>query len=422
MTDDVALLLRRAAFGPTAAELGQARAAGYTATLSALLTPSGADSGAARAPMPELGPDPYAGKTGVTLEQSRDFDGIRERQIAVINRWWLDRMTVANHQGVEKLVFFWHGHWATSVKKVRSPQLMLAQQRTLRSSRDYADMTRKMVVDPALVAYLDGHLNTRAAPNENLARELLELFTLGIGQYNEKDLKEAGRALTGWRFSLTEERSVFEQAKHDPGIKTILGVTASHDAASLVELLLRQPACAEHVAARLWLRYASSTTPIPEATRDAMTAEFPRTRAMLRALFQNDSFQATAGTLVKQPIEWFVGAMRQLGIRPATLPEKSFIDIVEDLTSLGQRPFAPPNVGGWPSGAAWLSSAAAQVRLRLAGRLAKMLVADRLTPEGMAYVLGVDGWTNRTYAVLREASDPQRLLTIGLVSPEYLVT
>lgn len=372
--------------------------------------------------MPRLGLDPYAGKSNVTLEQSRDFDGIRERQIAVINRWWLDRMTVADHQGVEKLVLFWHGHWATSVKKVRSPQLMLAQQRTLRGSRDYADMTRKMVVDPALVAYLDGHQNTRTAPNENLARELLELFTIGIGQYNEKDLKEAGRALTGWRFSLTEERSIFDPTKHDPGTKTILGSTANHNAASLVELLLRQPACAEHVAARLWLRYASSTTPIPEATRDAMTAEFPRTRAMLRALFQSDSFQATAGTLVKQPIEWLVGAMRQLGIRPATLPEKTFLDIVDDLTSLGQRPFAPPNVGGWPSGAAWLSSAAAQVRLRLAGRLAKMLVADRLTPEGMAYVLGVDGWTNRTYAVLREVSDPYRLLTLGLVSPEYLVT
>ncbi|MEJ3745055.1 DUF1800 domain-containing protein [Actinomycetes bacterium KLBMP 9797] len=422
MTDDVALLLRRATFGPTAAELGRARATGYSAALTTLLAPSGTDRGAARAPIPDLGLDPYAGKSSVTLEQSRVFDGVRERQTAVIHRWILDRMTVADHQAAEKLVFFWHGHWATSVKKVRSPQLMLAQQRTLRGARDYADLTRKMVVDAALIAYLDGHQNTRAAPNENLARELFELFTLGVGQYNEKDLKEAGRALTGWRFSLTEERAVFEPAKHDTGVKTVLGSTANHDAASVVELLLRQPVCAEHIASRLWLRYASSGTPMPAATRDAMTAVFPDTRAMLRALFQSDAFQATAGTLVKQPMEWLVGAMRQLGIRPASLPEKTFNDILDDLTSLGQRPFTPPNVGGWPSGAAWLSSAAAQVRLRLAGRLAKMLVADRLTPEGMAYVLGLDGWTNRTYAVLRESGDPHRLLTLGLVSPEYLVT
>ncbi len=422
MTGDVALLLRRAGFGPTAAELAAAAKVGYAATLMTVTAPAGPDIGATGAPLPQLGPDAYAANPNPSTEQRAAADKAREEQAEHLTRWWLDRMTVADHQALEKLIFFWHGHWSTSIRKVKSPQLMLAQHRTLRSAPNFADMARRMVVDPALVHWLDGQFNTRKAPNENLARELCELFMLGLGRYTEADVKEAGRALTGWRLDLQAERVVLDPNARDTGSKTVLGAQSELTARSLVDLMLRQSACAEFIAARLWFRYASSTEPIPPATRDRMAAAFPAPMAMLRALFADDAFQATAGTMVKQPIEWMVGAMRQLGVRPANIPRDTMIQLCDGLGGLGQRPFAPPSVGGWPAGAAWLTSAAARLKLSLAGKLASQLEPGRLTPEEVAAILCVDRWTNRTYAVLRKVNNPRILLTLGLVSPEYVVT
>lgn len=418
----MALLLRRAGFGPTAAELSAARQAGYSATVSALLQPPGPDVGAAQAPVPRLGRDPYARRPDPSPAERARADAQRQSQAQRLSRWWLDRMTVANHQAVEKLVFFWHGHWATAVTKVKSPQLMLAQHRTIRGARDVRELAQRMVVDPALVHWLDGQVNTKDAPNENLARELFELFLLGIGQYDETDVKEAGRALTGWWIDIEGERCGFDRRRHDAGTKTVLGTTARLDARTLVDLLLKHEACPRFIASRLWFRYASSSQPIPERTRERMAAGFPAPMAMLRALFEDEAFLATRGTMVKQPVEWLVGGMRQLGIRAANAPAETMTQILNGLAGLGQRPFDPPSVGGWPSGAAWLSSAAARIRLSLAGKLANLLVPGRLTPADVAYVLGIDRWTDRTYAVLREVRNSRLLLTLGLVSPEYLVT
>jgi uncharacterized protein (DUF1800 family) len=422
MTDDVALLLRRAGFGPTADELTAARRAGYAATLAALTAPTGPDIGAARAPMPRLGPDPYATTPEPTPAQRIEADGRRRAQTIALSRWWLDRMTVADHQAVEKLIFFWHGHWATSIVKVKSPQLMLTQHRTLRESRDFRDMAHRMIVDPALVYWLDGQLNSREAPNENLAREFFELFTLGIGRYTESDVQQAGRALTGWRIDLAAQRSVFDPRRYDDGTKTILGVTRRFTADSLVDLVLAQQACPRFVAARLWYRYGSSSQPIPERTREAMVAAFPEPMAMLRALLADESFPTTRTNMFKQPIEWLVGAMRQLALRPATVPASTMTALLDGLGGLGQRPFAPPSVGGWPAGATWLTSAAARLKLSLAGKLASLFDPERLTPEAVAHLLCVDRWTDRTYQVLRAAGNSRLMLTLGLVSPEYQVT
>jgi uncharacterized protein (DUF1800 family) len=153
-----------------------------------------------------------------------------------------------------------------------------------------------------------------------------------------------------------------------------------------------------------------------------MAAQFPDPRAMLRVLFSEDAFRATAGTMVKQPVEWLVGAMRQLGLRPGNAPAETMTQILDGLAGLGQRPFTPPSVGGWPSGAAWLTSAAAHVRLSVAAKLARLLVPGRMNPQDVAYILGIDRWTDRTYDVLREVTNSRLLLTLGLVSPEYLVT
>ena len=423
MAGDVALLLRRAGFGPTAAEIAAARQVGYAPTLATLLTPPGPDIGATQAPIPAFGPDPYVGVRAQDQRARAQADERRRSQASALGRWWLDRMTVSSHEAVEKLVFFWHGHWATSITKVKSAQLMLRHHRTIRDNAgDVARLAHRMVVDPALVYWLDGHLNTRQAPNENLARELFELFLLGIGRYDEADVKRAAQALTGWQIDLAEERSVFVPSRHRTGVKTVLGVTGRLGADELVDLLLRDRACPRFIASRLWFRYASSARPIPEDVRERMVEAFPNTLAMLRTLFEAEAFQATAGTMVKQPVEWLVGAMRQLRVRPRLATTETMTQILDGLSGLGQRPFAPPSVGGWPSGAAWLTSAAAHVRLRLAAKLARLLVPDPLTPEDVAHILGIDRWTDRTYAVLRGVTNARLLLTLGMVSPEYLVT
>jgi uncharacterized protein (DUF1800 family) len=250
----------------------------------------------------------------------------------------------------------------------------------------------------------------------------MELFMLGIGNYTEADVKAAGRALTGWRIDYARARLSLMARHFDSGPKTILGNTKDFDPHSLVEFLLRQEACPRFIASRLWFRYGSSTQPIPDSTRAKMVAEFPDAMAMLRALLADDAFLASRGNLVKQPVEWIVGAMRQLGIRPEALGTETLGPVVYYLTRLGQVPFAPPNVGGWPAGGTWLTAGAAQVRLKLAGRLAGMVPRRRWTPESLADVLAVQAWTNETYAALKGASGRKTQLTLSLASPEYLVT
>ena len=422
MPNDAGLLLRRAGFGPTSAELAAARATGYDATLTRLTAPTGPDLGALSTPVPRLGPDPFTGLENPSTARRAEADAERFRQKLLITGWWLDRLIVADHQAFEKLVFFWHGHWATSIKKVIRPRSMMAQHATLRSSMDFSVMAHKMVVDPALMYWLDGQLNTKAAPNENLARELMELFMLGIGHYTERDIKEAGRALTGWEIDYDTPLTYFRAGAHSNGRKTILGVRKDFDAHSLVDHLLRQQQCPRFIAARLWFRYASHARPIPTSTQERMVAAFPDSMAMLRALLADDEFGSTTGKLVKQPVEWFVGAMRQLGLRLGTFPSVMVEQIFKDLELMGQLPFAPPSVGGWPAGPAWFTARAAQVRLSLAGRLTAAIRVDHLDADALANLLAIDGWTDRTYSILKSISDPRQLLTLGLASPEYLVT
>ncbi|GIF52133.1 uncharacterized protein (DUF1800 family) [Asanoa ferruginea] len=422
MSGGVALLLRRAGFGPTAAELAAAKGAGYEATVKALFQPAAPDVGASATPIPSLPRDPYSGLTNPSAQQRARADRAREEQTAQLTRWWLDRLTAADHQAREKLIWFWHGHWATSIRKVIRPTLMLRQHRTLRESEDFRAMAHAMVRDPALIYWLDGQLNDRQAANENLGRELMELFLLGIGSYTERDVKEAGRALTGWKIEYDDVRARLSSTAHDPRRKTILGVSRAFDADSLVDFLLGRDECPRFIAARLWHRYGASEEPIPAATSAAVAAKFPDPAAMLAALFLDDAFQASAGKQVKQPVEWLVGAARQLGLRPGNWDEETLQKVLYSLDRLGQVPFAPPSVGGWPSGGSWLTPGTAQVRVGVADRLASMVQVGALTPESLAGLLGVETWTDRTYTALKGVSDVRRLLTLGLVSPEYLVT
>jgi uncharacterized protein (DUF1800 family) len=426
----IAHLLRRAAFGPTAEEVDAAERAGLDATLDGLLAPTGTDPGAAATPPPRFDTDPYAGITKNSTRSDRQkANKQRTDQVQLLQQWWLDRMVAARHQLTEKLVFFWHGHWATDVQKVKFAQPMLGQLETLRryGAGDFGALVRAMVRDPALIVWLDGQKNTRKAPNENLARELMELFTLGIGHYGEADVKAGARALTGWTVARSTAVATFEPKRHDPGDKTILGQSAAFDADSYARLLAAQPRAAAFVAERLWFRFAGGALPVPAGSARADVT------AALRAIFTDPGFGPTRGQLVKQPVEWLVGALRQLGIRPSALSEPLRKQLQSGLNGMDQVPLRPPSVGGWPAGTAWLTTSSLQARIRLAELLANAAapsVGQRLTAapkdgrvDALARLLVVDRWTDRTRAALAPLTgEPKRLVAAGLVSPEYTVS
>jgi uncharacterized protein (DUF1800 family) len=309
---------------------------------------------------------------------------------------------------------------------------MLRQLETFRTSgHDGAALTRAMTRDPALLLWLDGQKNTRRAPNENLARELLELFVLGVGPYTEDDVQAAARVLTGWTVDRTSGEARLQPKRHDPAPQTVLGRTAAYSTDELADHLTAQPVHAEFVARRLWFRFASGE-PIPDDAKQRIVAAYrPRHdvgRAMA-ALLTAPDFDRTRGTLVKQPVEWAVGAMRQLGIRPdLDLARK----LQSGLSALGQVPLRPPSVGGWPAGAEWLTTSSVQARLRVATQLAAGAASPALDalraspvdgrPEALARLLVVDSWSGRSRQALREvADDPRRLIAVGLVTPEYTV-
>ncbi|HCT81695.1 MAG TPA: DUF1800 domain-containing protein, partial [Micromonosporaceae bacterium] len=226
-----------------------------------------------------------------------------------------------------------------------------------------------------------------------------------------------------------------EPSRFDGGDKTILGQTGKFDADGYVDILVNQPATAKFLAQRLWFRFASGEPPSAEVQNRMAAAYGPGRdlKALTAALLKDPAFPATRGQLVKQPTEWAVGAMRQLGIRPSTgLTDAERKQLTTLLDDMDQIVFRPPSVGGWPDGSAWLTTASVQVRLRLAELLAAKASAaaiERLNAapeqgrmEALSRLLVVDVWTRRTREALTgSVKDVRKLLALGLISPEYCV-
>lgn len=419
-------LLDRLGFGPSPGEETKA----FTPTASALLNPP---ANAPSTPEPDLGAEVARPAKGDTAARKQAAQAVAQQE-QTLALWWLDRMVATTTPLVERVTWFWHGHFATSVQKVRSPRLMQHQNDTFRQLGlgDFGVLARAMIVDPAMMVWLDAQQNTVRAPNENLARESMELFMLGIGHYTEDDVRAAARALTGWTVDRDTITPRFVPRRHDATAKTILGRTADFDADSYVNLVLSQPNSPRFVAGRLWFRLVSATPPASDVIDRLVAAYGPNrdVHALLVALAAEPGFVDSANSLVKQPVEWLVGLLRAVGLRPGQLPPNLGRALLAGLRGLGQVPFEPPNVGGWPADVAWLTTSAALARLRLAQGIAAKADVSMITnastsarPGAAAALLGVEGWTDRTTAALAKvADDPRQVLAIAACAPEYVVS
>lgn len=436
-------LADRLGFSLGGEELEAAQQAGYPVVAQRFLQPFGADAGTAATPPPELTPlerpgrsmdgaDTAAQEAAKTARQlwrrSR-----REQQLALV-WWWLDRMVAAEQPTKEKLAWFWHGHFATSIQKVRTANAMLAQNETFRrlGRASFAELAQAMIIDPALLVWLDGNDNTVSAPNENLSREFLELFTLGHGHYTESDVQQGARALTGWRVNRRTGQAILRAAQHDQQAKTILGRTGNFGARGFVGVVLGQPDCGRFVVERLWFRLVSATPPSASASARLTSAYGGQgsVTAVLAALTKDPALRDDANSLVKQPVEWLVGLFRALRLRPSTLDERQRRRVLAALQGLGQVPFRPPSVGGWPAGGAWLTTAAARSRLEAARVLTsaadlggQAAVPTRQRAEQVRRLLGVDRFSARTRGAIEQVADTlPAAVAVGACSPEYVVS
>ncbi len=427
---NAARLVRRSGFGATGAQIEQVLKVGPDRWIArALAASSAADPGVKATPMPTLAPLPKKVKGGSTADKKAHQKAVKDGTRAAIT-WWLRRMIAAQNPVPEKITFGWHGHFATSVQKVKDAGQMLAQNEKQRSlgRGSFTTLAMAMISDAAMLHWLDGQKNTKAAPNENLAREFMELFALGrTGGYTENDVKEAARALTGWVIAKDGSTRVVP-ARADTGVKTILGVTGPIDTTQFVSIVLAQPSSPRFVASRWWRLLAAPCEP-PAPTLARLVAAYGSKRdlsALFRAIFTDPAFAAADGSLVASPVEWYVGAARAL--RTPT-DDQTLTKAAATLRQLGQEPFLPPSVGGWPGGTAWLSTAAAVIRQRAAGQLVKTgniaPVADAAPAariDAVVHLIGLPRLSPRTRSALTSAGgNPEKLLTTALISPEYLV-
>jgi uncharacterized protein (DUF1800 family) len=426
LRSDLAHLYRRGGFGPTAAELDAAERVGYAGTVAALVRPSSAsDRGVAATPAPTFGVDSPLG-AGATAAQRKKQNQTQAAGSRDLMLWWLDRMVMATNPFPEKMTFFWHGHFATAIQKVHSPALMLRQNQLFRSAGLGAFDALDLAVarDPAMMIWLDTNLDVASDPNENFARENMELFTLGYGNYSEDDVRAAARCYTGWRYNRRTDAFTEVSKLHDNGSKTVLGKTGNFDGSDVVTILTHSDASHRWVCNRVWSRFAKTVTADP-AVAPLISAYSPKLdlRALFTATFNNPAFLTTKGQLVKQPVEYVVGALRALKLRAKS---EKYLAV---LRNLGQVPFDPPNVGGWPFDEAWLTTAASLTRLQFAHDIANTgdisMVADVPVSgraDAAARLLSVDAWGANTRVALAQVSDdPASLVTLALCAPEYVV-
>jgi uncharacterized protein (DUF1800 family) len=323
-------------------------------------------------------------------------------EIGRLKAWWLYRMFFGTDPVGEKLTLLWHDHFATADSKVQDAGLMRRQNETFRkfARGPFGVLLDAAVREPALLTYLDAPANRKGHPNENLGRELMELFTLGIGGYTEVDVKEAARALTGW----TVEDGAFHEdaARHDDGAKTILGREGRWNGAELVTFLGKQPATAKRIATKLCRLFFNEKGISPtalQALADGLRAHDFNVGWAVDVILKSRLFFAdeNLGARVLSPVEFVVGAGRSLNLFD---PAPSTLALADWSARMGQDLFEPPNVGGWPGGRAWISTRTLIARANYAAALVSGPNAGRASPYDAATAAKAVGFGGDAVGIL----------------------
>jgi len=387
--DDARHLLARTGFGPTDAEVHAYAPLTREAAVAELLKETRTT---ASTPPPESvtdsGPLRYPNAEMSTAEEKKAFARQQARDGLALRAWWVREMLVTPSPLTERMTLFWHNHFVSSQAKVRLARLMYRQNVALRSyaTANFGDLLHTMAKDPAMLVYLDGVRSRKGAPNENFAREVMELFTLGEGQYTESDIKEAARAFTGWSLDRETGRYLFRPLIHDAGVKTVLGESGRFDGDAVLDVILERPQTATFITAKLWREFVSANPDPREVERigKAMRNRNYDIKVALRALLLTDAFwdPANRGTMVKSPVELVVGTLRQLDVAPG-----GAMPFVVVAAGMGQNLFSPPNVKGWPGGEQWINSNSLLARKQFLDRLARMDDA----PSAMMATLPANG-------------------------------
>ncbi len=315
---------------------------------------------------------------GVDEEERRKLRNERRkeerRSVGQLKGWWMHRMMTTKRPLQEKLALFWHGHFATSAQKVQSPLFNWQVNDIVRrnASGNFKTLTIEMGQSPAMLHYLDNNRSTKRKPNENWARELMELFTMGVGHYSEEDIKNSARAFTGW--TCDHETFQYREDNHDFGTKTFMGRTGDFDGWDILDIIFEQPATAEYIAGELWTYFAYEN-PEPEIVAGlaaTLRENDYEMKPMLEQMFASQAFynDKAVGTQIKSPAQLIVQLCSDLGVEkpPAT-------SVNTAMRQLGQELFLPPNVKGWDGGRAWINANALLYRYNLPG----MLIAPRPT-------------------------------------------
>jgi len=370
-------LYRRAAFGASREDLLEAERLGFQGTLDLLCQ----------------------GRTHATevMETLVDVGRIAadgDEGGEQLRGWWLYCMLQGGHPLREKLTLFWHNHFATSLVKVQNPTLMFGQNCLLREHAlgRFGPLLQAISRDGAMTVWLDSNSNVKGKPNENYARELMELFSLGVGHYNEKDIREAARAFTGWRTDGVG--FAFDAHLHDSGTKTVLGQTGAWDGGDVVRIVLEQPAAAPLLVRKLYHFLVNEKDVPPDSLLEPLCESFRKSdydvAGLVRTILASRHFYSGHAfrQRIKGPVEYVLGAVqavyRRYGEEEAdyrSLPQRVLVD---RLGAMGQHLFAPPNVKGWPGGPSWLNTTTVLERDNFAGALAMGTLWFNLTPESNA--------------------------------------
>lgn len=391
--EDAAHLLRRAGFGGSSEEVKKLQSLGVELAVEKLLAFSDNDG-------TQDNPHDVDKTFQDALEKSGKVGNANGIAIVTLQGWWLHKMLSTTEPLKEKLTLFWHGHFATGLDKVRNPFALQQQNELLRrmSIGKFDALTLEVAKNPAMLRYLDNDKNEKDHPNENFARELMELFTLGVhGGYSEKDVQESARAFTGWTFrggknaqkddgaNYKNQQFGFAPKAHDTGLKTFLGQSGNFDGTDIVRIVTHHPSSAKFITEKIWHYFVSEELPtsIHEDLMRTWTDSKLDVRELLRTIFTSQEFYApeNRNNLIKSPLEYVVGSLRSVNAQLLLEQELTLINV---LAAQAQIPFYPPNVKGWDGGLEWIADTTLLNRIQFMGTLSsgKIAMRPRIKQDG----------------------------------------